>query len=71
MFCLAAGAKYSFFQVPTHGLLVADFNSEISNKYLKAFCEFENLKLLAKNPICFKIHVNPDSQKPARSFQSS
>ena len=62
MFCPPAGAKYSFFQAPAHGLLVGDFNSEISNKYLKAFCEYQNLKSLAKNPICFKNHQKQTRQ---------
>ena len=37
-------------------ILIGDFNSENSNKYLKAFCESYNLKSLIKNRTCFKKH---------------
>lgn len=37
-----------------NGILIGDFNTEISNKYLKVFCESCNLKSLIKNSTCFK-----------------
>ena len=42
-----------------NGILIGEFNSEISNKYLKAFCESYNLKSLIKYPICFKNYDKP------------
>ena len=37
-------------------ILLGNFNSEISNKYLKAFCKSYILKVLIKNPTRFKNH---------------
>ena len=57
-------------------ILIGDFNSKISNKYLKAFCEYCNLNRLTKNFTCFKNHDKPTcidlilTNRP-RSFQPS
>ena len=53
-------------------------NSEISNKYLQAFCELYNVISLIRNPTCFKNHGQPKCiatmplfPQTNHSFQSS
>ena len=40
-------------------IVLGSFNSEISNKYLKALCESYNPKSLLKNRTCSKNHDKP------------
>ena len=40
-------------------LLVADFNSEISEQDRTDFCELYTLDNLIKKPTCYKHHINP------------
>ena len=40
-------------------ILLGDFNSGVSNKYLSTFCESYNLKSLIKNLTCLKNHGKP------------
>ena len=53
-------------------ILLCDFNSKISRKYLSRFSESYNLNSLAQNPTCFKNHDKPIcrylSHKPTTEF---
>ena len=42
-------------------LLLGDFNSTMSEKYMQEFCEIYDLENLIKEPTCFKNPANPSS----------
>ena len=57
-------------------ILVGDYNSEISEKAMKEFCETYNLNNLVTEPTCFKNPLNPSSidvmlTNRIRSFQNT
>ena len=57
-------------------IILGDFNSETSENAMSEFCDTYNLKILIKEPTCFKNPVNPSSidlilTNRHRSFQNS
>ena len=42
-------------------MLLGDFNSTMSEKEMKDFCEIYNLENLIKSPTCYKSASNPSS----------